>query len=89
MNRFLDAQEGVYETALLEISNALLAHSGIPIQDILGGIDAPKLRSCMTLFALLLGLRVVRFCCCLTAHNQRLFFSVLILESYIYLRMIY
>ena len=43
----------VLSARLLEISNALLIHQGIPIEEILGGIDALKLRSCMTLFSLL------------------------------------
>jgi uncharacterized protein (DUF1810 family) len=36
---------------LVECSEALLAHSGISAREILGGIDAAKLRSSMTLFA--------------------------------------
>lgn len=35
---------------LREISRALLSHAGTPARDILGGIDAVKVRSCMTLF---------------------------------------
>ena len=33
-----------------EISNALLQHIGTPVNKIIGGIDALKVRSCMTLF---------------------------------------
>lgn len=36
---------------LVESSEALLAHQGISAEQILGGIDATKLRSSMTLFA--------------------------------------
>ncbi len=35
---------------LIEISQALLAHAGKDVEDILGFIDAVKVRSCMTLF---------------------------------------
>lgn len=35
---------------LIEISTAMLAHSGQRPESILGGIDARKLRSCATLF---------------------------------------
>lgn len=35
---------------LREISSALLSHRGKPAEDILGSIDAMKVRSCMTLF---------------------------------------
>ena len=38
---------------LIEISEALLAHKDQDIEDILGDIDAMKLRSSMTLFALI------------------------------------
>jgi uncharacterized protein (DUF1810 family) len=38
---------------LIEISKALLAHKGENIEDIMGDIDALKLRSSMTLFGLL------------------------------------
>ena len=33
-----------------EISNVLLQHKGIPVNNIFGGIDALKVRSSMTLF---------------------------------------
>lgn len=36
---------------LLECVHALLAHAGTPPDTILGGIDAMKFRSCLTLFA--------------------------------------
>lgn len=36
---------------LVECAQALLAHEGLTAQEILGGIDAVKLRSSMTLFA--------------------------------------
>lgn len=36
---------------LVECVQALLAHAGQPAEAILGGIDALKLRSCLTLFA--------------------------------------
>jgi uncharacterized protein (DUF1810 family) len=36
---------------LVECAQALLAHEGLTAQEILGGIDAIKLRSSMTLFA--------------------------------------
>jgi len=35
---------------LVEISKAMLAHQDIPSEDILGPVDALKLRSCATLF---------------------------------------
>lgn len=35
---------------LKEITLALLEHRGKPVQDILDGIDAQKVKSCMTLF---------------------------------------
>lgn len=35
---------------LKEITQALLAHHGEDVYDILGGIDAKKVKSCMTLF---------------------------------------
>ena len=35
---------------LTEISRALLQHAGTPVEQILGGIDAQKVQSCMTLF---------------------------------------
>ena len=38
---------------LIEISTALLLHKGKCIEDIMGDIDALKLRSSMTLFALI------------------------------------
>ncbi len=36
---------------LIEISNALLIHKNKPIEQILGPVDAFKLKSCMELFA--------------------------------------
>ncbi len=36
---------------LIEISNALLIHKNKPIEQILGPVDALKLKSCMELFA--------------------------------------
>ena len=41
----------VLSARLIEISEALLEHKGKDIEDILGDIDAMKLRSSMTLFA--------------------------------------
>ncbi len=35
---------------LIEVSRLMLSHTGAKPEDILGGIDAKKLRSCMTLF---------------------------------------
>ena len=43
----------VLSTRLIEISEALLDHKNEDIEDILGDIDAMKLRSSMTLFALI------------------------------------
>ena len=43
----------VLSARLIEISEALLEHKGKEIEDILGDIDAMKLRSSMTLFALI------------------------------------
>lgn len=43
----------VLSARLIEITEALLAHKGENIEDIIGNIDALKLRSSMTLFALL------------------------------------
>ena len=43
----------VLSARLIEISEALLDHKGEDIEDILGDIDAMKLRSSMTLFALI------------------------------------
>lgn len=40
----------VLRERLVEISNALLKHSGKSAPEILGSIDAVKVRSCMTLF---------------------------------------
>jgi uncharacterized protein (DUF1810 family) len=40
----------VLSTRLIEITEALLVHKGKPIEDILGDVDAMKLRSSMTLF---------------------------------------
>lgn len=42
----------VLSARLIEISTALLSHKGESIEDIMGDIDALKLRSSMTLFAL-------------------------------------
>jgi uncharacterized protein (DUF1810 family) len=36
---------------LRECVNALLAHAGTPPENLLGGIDAMKFRSCLTLFS--------------------------------------
>lgn len=43
----------VLSARLIEISTALLTHKGKNIKDIMGDIDALKLRSSMTLFALI------------------------------------
>ena len=43
----------VLSARLIEITEALLVHKRKPIEDILGDIDAMKLRSSMTLFALI------------------------------------
>lgn len=43
----------VLSARLIEISRVLLDHKGEDIEDIMGDIDAMKLRSSMTLFALL------------------------------------
>ena len=43
----------VLSTRLIEISEALLKHKNQDIENILGDIDAMKLRSSMTLFALI------------------------------------
>ena len=43
----------VLSARLIEITEALLTHSCIDIEDIMGDIDALKLRSSMTLFALI------------------------------------
>ena len=43
----------VLSARLIEISEALLDHKGEDIADIMGDVDAVKLRSSMTLFALL------------------------------------
>ena len=43
----------VLSARLIEISTALLSHKGESIEDIMGDIDALKLRSSMTLFALI------------------------------------
>jgi uncharacterized protein (DUF1810 family) len=40
---------------LIEISRTLLAHKGCDAAEILGDVDALKLRSCMTLFAAIPG----------------------------------
>ena len=37
-------------TRLREVTNALLSHRGQDVNDIFGGLDAMKVRSCMTLF---------------------------------------
>lgn len=43
----------VLSARLIEITEALLSHNGESIEDIMGDIDALKLRSSMTLFALI------------------------------------
>ena len=43
----------VLSARLVEITAALLQHQDIPIEDLIGDLDVEKLRSCMTLFALL------------------------------------
>ena len=43
----------VLSARLIEITKALLDHSGEDIEDIMGDIDALKLRSSMTLFAMI------------------------------------
>ena len=43
----------VLSARLIEITEALLSHKGENIEDIMGDIDALKLRSSMTLFALI------------------------------------
>ena len=43
----------VLSVRLIEITEALLTHQGKDIEDIMGDIDALKLRSSMTLFALI------------------------------------
>ena len=43
----------VLSARLIEITEALLSHKGESIEDIMGDIDALKLRSSMTLFALI------------------------------------
>ena len=43
----------VLSARLIEISTALLSHKGESIENIMGDIDALKLRSSMTLFALI------------------------------------
>ena len=43
----------VLSARLIEISEALLEHKDKDIEDVLGDIDAMKLRSSMTLFALI------------------------------------
>jgi uncharacterized protein (DUF1810 family) len=43
----------VLSVRLIEITKALLSHTGEDIEDIMGDIDALKLRSSMTLFALI------------------------------------
>lgn len=60
LERFLTAHKYIYENAyyehpilstrLREITMALLQHRGESAVDILGDIDAVKVRSCMTLF---------------------------------------
>ncbi|OOY25558.1 hypothetical protein BMI91_03890 [Thioclava sediminum] len=40
----------VLRARLAEASEAVLAHAGTPIEDIMGPVDALKLRSCATLF---------------------------------------
>lgn len=43
----------VLSARLIEITEALLTHKGKDIYDIMGDIDDMKLKSCMTLFALI------------------------------------
>lgn len=43
----------VLSVRLIEITKALLSHTGEDIEDIMGDIDALKLRSSMTIFALI------------------------------------
>lgn len=43
----------VLSSRLIEITEALLTHKGKDIYDIMGDIDDMKLKSCMTLFALI------------------------------------
>lgn len=43
----------VLSARLIEISEALLEHTDIIIEDLIGDLDVLKLRSCMTLFAFL------------------------------------
>jgi len=44
------AEHPVLGSRLVEITEALIAHRPTPPEHILGGIDAIKVRSCMTLF---------------------------------------
>ena len=43
----------VLSARLIEITEALLEHKDIIVEDLIGDLDVLKLRSCMTLFALL------------------------------------
>jgi uncharacterized protein (DUF1810 family) len=45
------SEHPVLGSRLVECSQALLGHEGLSAQEILGGIDAVKLRSSMTLFS--------------------------------------
>lgn len=43
----------VLSARLIEITEALLSHKDVIIEDLIGDLDAMKLQSCMTLFAVL------------------------------------
>ena len=45
------ADDPVLGPRLVECVSAILEHRGTPARDILGGLDAMKLRSCLTLFS--------------------------------------
>lgn len=42
----------ILKARLIEITDAVIAHKDKSAEDIFGGIDAKKLRSCMTLFSI-------------------------------------
>lgn len=44
--------EPILKSRLIEITDAVLAHKDKSAEEIFGGIDAKKLRSCMTLFSI-------------------------------------
>ena len=44
--------EPILKARLIEITGAVLAHKDKSAEEIFGGIDAKKLRSCMTLFSI-------------------------------------